>query len=39
MKDEAKANHCQKCGKCESMCPQHISIRDDLVKVNKDLSN
>ncbi|MCD7808571.1 MAG: aldo/keto reductase [Erysipelotrichaceae bacterium] len=38
MKDDAKASHCQKCGKCERMCPQHISIRDDLVRVNQDLS-
>lgn len=30
-----KAQYCQKCGKCESECPQHISIRDDLIEVSK----
>lgn len=28
---------CIKCGKCEKLCPQHIKIRDDLVKVQKEL--
>lgn len=32
---EAAACHCQKCGKCETMCPQQISIREDLEKVAK----
>ena len=27
------AGECIKCGKCEEACPQHISIRDELVKV------
>lgn len=27
------ANECIKCGKCEEACPQHIKIRDELVKV------
>ena len=26
------ANECIKCGKCEKACPQHIAIRDELVK-------
>lgn len=28
-----KAVECVKCGKCEQVCPQHISIREELVKV------
>ena len=28
-----KAIECIKCGKCEEVCPQHIQIRDELVKV------
>ncbi|MCR5741013.1 MAG: aldo/keto reductase [Gammaproteobacteria bacterium] len=28
----AKATACIKCGKCENICPQHLSIRDYLVK-------
>ena len=28
-----KAAECIKCGKCEAACPQHIKIRDELVKV------
>ncbi|MCD7948705.1 MAG: aldo/keto reductase [Erysipelotrichaceae bacterium] len=27
------ASECVKCGACENVCPQHISIRDELVKV------
>lgn len=26
---------CIKCGKCEQMCPQHLPIRDELVKVRE----
>lgn len=35
--DSAKAEFCKKCGKCEKMCPQSLSIREDLVRVAKDL--
>ena len=27
------ASECIKCGKCEEACPQHIAIRDELVKI------
>lgn len=29
------ANECIKCGKCEEACPQHIAIRENLVKVSE----
>ncbi|MBE6093091.1 MAG: hypothetical protein E7201_08025, partial [Selenomonas ruminantium] len=28
---------CIKCGKCEQVCPQHISIREELVKAGRAL--
>lgn len=27
------ASECIKCGACEEACPQHIAIREELVKV------
>ena len=30
-----KASDCIKCGKCEKVCPQHLRIRDLLVKVKE----
>ena len=29
------ASECVKCGQCEDVCPQHISIRDELEKVTE----
>ena len=26
---------CIKCGQCEEVCPQHISIREELEKVSE----
>ncbi|MDR1766236.1 MAG: aldo/keto reductase [Lachnospiraceae bacterium] len=34
----AKPDNCVKCGQCEEACPQHISIRDDLEALNKELN-
>lgn len=31
------ASDCIKCGKCEQACPQHIKIRDELVRVTETL--
>lgn len=36
---DKQAKNCIKCGKCEPECPQKISIREDLVKVQMDLEN
>ncbi len=32
-----KAAECIKCGRCEAVCPQHIKIRDELVRVAETL--
>ena len=31
------ASECVKCGACERACPQHIKIRDELVRVSETL--
>lgn len=36
-KESAFATQCISCGKCESHCPQHISIREELKKADKAL--
>ena len=35
--DGKQAKNCVKCGKCEQACPQKLSIRADLEKVQADL--
>lgn len=35
--DTAKPSNCVKCGKCEKACPQHLSIRADLEKVQAEM--
>ncbi|MEQ2455330.1 aldo/keto reductase [Flavonifractor hominis] len=37
VKPEAKADHCIGCGRCEQLCPQHISIPADLARAKADL--
>ena len=37
LKDEEKAKNCIKCGKCETLCPQKLPIRDNLVSVQRDM--
>jgi len=37
MKADERADMCQACGACESVCPQHLHIIDDLAQVVKDL--
>ena len=32
-REKGKASDCIKCGKCERICPQHLNIRELLVKV------
>lgn len=32
------ASECIKCGKCEEVCPQHIKIREELVRVSEGLA-
>lgn len=32
-----RAESCIKCGKCETVCPQHLSIRENLERVQRDL--
>lgn len=34
-KEHAKPSDCIKCGKCEQACPQHLPIRELLVKVTE----
>ncbi len=36
IKDEAKAKNCVECGQCEDACPQKLSIREDLKKVQSE---
>lgn len=37
--DEHQPKNCIKCGKCEAACPQKLSIREDLERVQADLDN
>lgn len=35
--EKAQAKNCIQCGKCEKACPQKLSIREDLKKVQADM--
>ena len=35
--NEAKASCCKECGKCETVCPQKIKIRENLRQVKEEL--
>lgn len=37
MEEKARPYSCVKCGKCETMCPQKINIRDDLEKFGAEI--
>ncbi len=37
MEEKERPVSCIQCGKCETVCPQHLSIREDLKRVQKDL--
>lgn len=37
MKEKGRADQCKKCGKCETLCPQGISIRDNLAQMAKEM--
>lgn len=37
MNFEHQADVCVKCGKCETVCPQHLDIRNDLIKAHNAL--
>ncbi len=36
-KDSTAASNCIGCGKCETHCPQHIAIREELKNASKEL--
>lgn len=38
MQEEQRSSQCKSCGKCETLCPQHISIRDDLKRMSEDMN-
>ncbi len=38
MPDKERPTNCVGCGKCEAMCPQKISIREDLKRVQAEFS-
>lgn len=39
MKAEERSLNCKQCGKCETLCPQAIHVRDDLKRVNDEVNS
>ncbi len=39
LKEEQRASHCQECGQCEELCPQHIPIPAMLKEVVRELEH
>lgn len=37
--EEKKSDKCIKCGKCEQLCPQRISIRENLETMTKEIND
>ena len=39
LKEEQRASHCEECGQCEDVCPQHIPIRAMLKEVVQEFEH
>jgi predicted aldo/keto reductase-like oxidoreductase len=39
LKEDQRASHCQECGQCEELCPQHIPIPAMLKEVVREFEN
>ena len=37
LEEERKGKNCLSCGRCEAACPQHLSIREDLKRLQTEL--
>lgn len=38
IKDNGDQSHCVECGQCETLCPQHLPIIEDLKRAHKELA-
>jgi len=39
LKEGQRASHCEECGQCEELCPQHIPIRERLKEVAREFES
>ena len=39
LEEEHRPDHCVGCGRCEELCPQHISIREHLARITGEVEN